>query len=373
MKLQKPVRPTVVLHPVVRTGFFLCLIFFGSRLIATDTGEVPDTGATDKQINLNFVRSFRNHPHLTFEFARRRQVISVRNANIDTLLLRFEPNTRTNLIASFDYKWLSLSLGLVSFNTSGGSRKGDSNQFSLRASFNGKNIWNTNFLQYYSGFYLSNPRAFDPEFDLTKDVFPSRSDVSTTTFFSNIYYCFKPERFSYRAALWQIDRQERSAGSFLAGASLRFYGMQADSGVTLIPDEALPYFDPSQYVIAQRVSNFNFNVGYVHTFVYDKCWFLTLYFVPGISIQNSLFQAQGQQIVRNPGQILGMSEFRVVLGYNGEKWFSGISSYSINFSGNNKEQLWVDNSYNWFRLFAGFRLNAPGPERKARFLEKIGL
>jgi hypothetical protein len=173
--------------------------------------------------------------------------------------------------------------------------------------------------------------------------------------------------------LWQIDRQERSAGSFVAGASLRFYGMVADSGITLIPQEVQPLYNSNQLVIAQRVSNFNFNVGYVHTFVYDKSWFATIYFVPGISIQNSYFQAEGQQIIRDPGQILGMSEFRLVLGYNGEQWFGGISSYSIGFSGNDKQSLWIDNSYNWFRMFAGFRLNAPGLNRKARFLERIGL
>jgi hypothetical protein len=371
MIFKKPVHLMRAFSALIRTGFFL--LFFSTSARGGDVEAGPDTGLNVPITDDNFVRSFRNQPHFTFEFARRRQIISVRNANIDTLVLRFEPNTRTNFLASFDYKWLSLSIGLISFDTRGGSRKGESNQFSLRASFNGKRIWNTNFIQYYSGFYLANPQVVDPAFNSAVDVFPSRSDVSTSTIFSNVYYCFRPERFSYRAALWQIDRQEKSAGSFLAGASLRFYGMLADSGVTLIPTEVQPFYNPSQLVVAQRVSNFNFNVGYVHTFVYNKSWFATIYFVPGISIQNSFFQAQDQQIVRDPGQILGMSEFRIIMGYNGEKWFGGISSYSISFSGNSAQSLWIDNSYSWFRLFAGFRIKAPGPDRKAGFLERIGL
>lgn len=366
-----PVRYFEAYFPNNRTGFFWSLLIFVS-FSSFAFAELPDTGASSIKSNA-FVRSFRSNPHITFEFARRRQILDIRNAALDTLLLRFEPNTRTNLIASFDYKWLSLSLGLISFSTVDGDRKGNSSQFSLRANFNGKRIWNSNFLQFYKGFFLTNPRSIDPEWNSISDNFPQREDVYTSTFFSNVYYCFKPERFSYRAALWQLDRQEKSAGSFLAGASLRFYGLNSDSGYTLIPDKAIPLFDSDKLVVAQRVSNFNFNIGYVHTFVYNKSWFLTLYFVPGLSIQNSFYQALDQQIVREPGQIIGMSEFRIVTGYNGEKWFAGLSSYSISFSGNERMGIWIDNSYTWFRLFTGFRMNGAGSDRKSKLLQRIGL
>ena len=321
----------------------------------------------------NYVRSFRNQPHLTFEFARRRQTIDIRNPNLDTFLLRFEANTQTNFLTSFDYKWLSVSLGLLSFHDADGARKGNSSQFSIRASYNGRRLWNSNFYQSYTGYYLTNPIPAYPNWDPLKDQYPLRPDVKTSTFFSNLYYCFAPDRFSYRAALWQIDRQEKSAGSFLTGVSMRFYSLISDSGITLIPQSQIPLFDSQSLIVNQRVSNFSLNVGYVHTFVYKKSWFLTLYFVPGLSLQNGYYQPQDLQIRSDRSKVTGTSEFRIILGYNGDKWYGGISSYSISYAGSKDIGIWIDNNYNWFRLFWGVRLGVPEKRDSGRLLDKIGL
>lgn len=363
----KPACTDEYLNSLAQTGFlffFFLLVPFISFAGQNDSLRVNES---------SYIKSFRSNPHFTFELARRRQVLNLRNADLDTLSFVYEPNTRTNLIFSFDYKWLSISFGLLSLPTADSRLKGNSNQFSLRSNFNGKRILSSVFLQYYEGFYLSNPQAIDPTWNVLTDSFPQRSDVSTSTLFGNIYYLFKPDNFSFRAALWQLDRQERSAGSFLAGASIRFFGFSSDSMRTLVPEQAQALFGSDRLVVAQRVSNVSFNFGYVHTFVYKKAWFFTLYFVPGLSIQNSLYQAENSQIIREPGQVVGMSEFRMILGYNGDKWFGGLSSYSISFASNNRSKVWIENNYNWFRIFAGFRLNAPGPERKAKLLQKIGL
>jgi hypothetical protein len=352
-------------------AFFICLIaafelssFRASADTYYDTKESHDS---------SYVRSFRSQPHLTFEFARRRQKIDIRNPNLDTFLLRYEANTRTNFLVSFDYKWLSLSLGLFSFGASEADRKGNSSQFSLRASYNGARWWNSNFYQSYTGFFLTNPLSSYPNWNPTTDQYPQRPDVKTSTFFSNLYYCFSPTNFSYRAALWQLDRQEKSAGSFLAGASMRFYSLISDSGITLIPPSQIPLFDSQSLIVSQRVSNFSLNVGYVHTFVYQKSWFLTVYFVPGLSLQNGYYQPQGMQIRSDRSKVTGTSEFRIILGYNGDKWYGGISSYSISYAGSKNVGTWIDNNYNWFRLFWGVRLSPPERSNNGGLLDKIGL
>jgi hypothetical protein len=345
-----------------------CLLLLSTAAL----GLGPDTTFASTQ-DPAYVRSFREQPHLTFEFARRRQKIDIRNPNLDTFLLRYEANTRSNFIATFDYKWLSLSLGLFSFGTTDSDRKGNSTQFSIRGSYNGKRLWNSNFYQSYKGFYLTNPQVAYPLWNPKTDLYPQRPDVKTTTFFSNLYYCFTPDKFSYRAALWQLDRQEKSAGSFLAGAAMRFYSLNSDSGITMIPKSVQGLFDAQFRIIAQRVSNFSLNIGYVHTFVYDKSWFLTLYFVPGLSLQNGYYQPEGLQIRSDRSKVTGTTEFRIIAGYNGDKWYGGLSSYSISFAGSRDIGTWVDNNYNWFRLFVGFRLDAPEGERRFKILEKIGL
>lgn len=342
---------------------FLLLFPAGSLLAAA-----PECKALELQ-DSSYIRSLRNHPHFTFELARRMQSIQIRNPANESQVIRYEPNSLSNFLVSFDYRWLSLSLGLLRLKVD--PAKGNTSQFSLRASFNGKRIWNTNFLQAFQGFYLANPQQVDPQWT-TQAGYTIRPDIATLTLFSNIDYCFSPERFSYRAALWQLDRQERSAGSFIAGASYRFNLMMSDTSQTLIPPQLLDGFSISNRIIAQRIVNLSFHGGYIHTFVLEKNWFLTLYFLPGISFQGGQYYSEDKLLRNYRSKLTGASEIRIIAGYNGEKWFTGLSSHTLSFSGNKAVNMWVDNQYSWFRLFAGFRLKAVNREKR-NFLRKIGL
>jgi hypothetical protein len=355
-----------VIFRSVRGIFICCCLLFSIGLKAQDQ---PRKWTRDS----NYVTSFTDQPHITFELAKRNQRIDIRNPLLDTFLLRYEPNSKTNLIGSIDYRWLSLSLGLVTIQSGDSYRKGSSTQFSLRASFNGRRIWNTNFIQVIKGYYLTNPLMVDPYWNPLVDQYPLRPDLTTTSFFSNVFYCFNPEKFSYRAALWQLDRQEKSAGSFLAGLSMRVHRMEGDTGKSLIPNQVKYLFKPEDRIIAQAVTNFNFNVGYVHTFVVKHSWFLTLYLVPGISIQNSYYLSEDKQIRNQQNKVTGSSEFRFILGYNGNRWYSGLSSYSISFSGNRELGVWVDDNYNWFRFFVGYRLRKVDRSRHPEWRQRIGL
>lgn len=317
-----------------------------------------------------YIHSFKAHPHLTFEFARRMQLIDIRSVKNEQLKIRYLPNTLFNFITSFDYRWLSLSLGL--FKVPVNNDNGNTNQFSLRASFNGRKIWNTNFIQYYDGFYLDNPDQIDPSGELAKSDLRLRPDISSFSIFSNLAYCFSPERFSYRAALWQLDRQKKSAGSFVAGASYHLNLMLSDSSIGMIPEKAQQYFEPGRRLVSQRLSNFTVHGGYIHTFVLQKFWFITLYFLPGISQQGGAYLAEDGLVRKNSSRLVVASEFRFIAGYNADRWFAGISSHSLSFSGNRRTEIWVDNSYSWFRLFAGFRFNAPGAGRPS-FLKALRL
>ena len=325
------------------------------------------------QQNPDFISTFKDRPHLTFELASRNQNVVIRNPDAENIQLTYQPNTRSNFLANFDYRWLSLSLGLISFQSSDGDRKGESKQFSFRASFNGKRFWNSNFIQIFNGYYLTNPQVTNPSFNPQSDFYPYRPDLTTTTFFSNLFYCFNPDKFSYRASLYQLDRQERSAGSIIAGVSLRMHRMLSDPNQSLIPIELAPQFKPEFRLISQSATNVNFNVGYVHTFVYKHSWFLTLYFVPGISIQNSYYLSEDKQIRNQQNKATAVSEFRFILGYNGDNWYSGISSYSISFAGKRDLGVWVDDNYSWFRMFVGYRFKAADRTHLPEWRKKIRL
>ena len=321
----------------------------------------------------DYISSFNDRPHLTFELASRNQDVIIRNPDAENFQLTYRPNSRSSFITCLDYRWLSLSLGLIKFQSSDGDRKGETKQFSFRASFNGRRFWNSNFIQIFNGYYLANPQVANPSFNPQSDFYPTRPDLTTTTLFSNLFYCFNPDKFSYRASLYQLDRQERSSGSVIAGVSLRMHRMLSDPDQSLIPTELAPQFKPEYRLISQSATNFNFNVGYVHTFVYKHSWFLTLYFVPGISIQNSYYLSEDKQIRNQQNKTTAVSEFRFILGYNGDNWYSGISSYSISFAGKRDLGVWVDDNYSWFRMFVGYRFKAVDRTHLPEWRKKIQL
>jgi len=320
-----------------------------------------------------YILSLKHRPHLTFEFARRLQSIQIRNPLVESVFVQYDPNTSTNLMASFDYKWISLSVGLVNFNADDSFRKGNTEQFSLRASFNGKRFWNTNFIQWYQGFYLANPGIANKNWDPIIDPYPYRPDISSVTLFSNLHYCFNPSKFSYRASLWQLDKQKKSAGSLITGVSYRLNVITSDTNQVLIPPSLENSFEPQYRFNAQALSNFTFHFGYIHSFVFKKNWFLTLYFLPGISFQNGNYQVRNQLPTTERSQMVGASEFRFILGYNSDKWFAGLSSHSLSFTGNERLQIWIDNNYTWTRLFVGYRFKQINKERIPKWMHKIGL
>ena len=345
--------------PKLGIGIWLC-VFELSRLCA------------QSGLDTSFIKRFTDRPQLTFEFAQRNQKFDLVNPANQKQVVSYEPNNRVNFITSFDYRWLSLSLGLLTFDGNDGSQKGTTQQFALRFSINSKRVWNSNFLQLYKGYYLSNPQVL-PLWDPEQNSFPTRPDISTLTWFSNIYYCFSPASFSYRAALWQLERQEKSAGSFLAGASYRFNWITSDEGMTMIPSSLYSDYAEENRAVAVQQSTLTFHAGYVHTFVAQKKWYFTVFFMPGLAVENGFYKSDDLIQRSFESELAAAAELRLVGGYNGDRFFGGISGHSISYSGTRKADLWVNTSTSSARLFAGYRFNTVDRSKGPKLLRFIGL
>lgn len=353
----------------MRARILLILLYPG--FLFAGIGDRDSTRA--KSPDTIFVKNFRDQPHLTFEFARRNQRLNLVNPANEKQILTYAPNTRVNFIASLDYRWLSVSLGLFSMGATEAKKKGNTDQFSLRFSFNGKRIWNTNFIQAYQGYYLANPQVADTSWNAATMNYPQRPDVFTFTLFSNLHYCFRPEKFSYRAALWQLDRQEQSAGSFISGISYRFNLITSDTLQTLVPESLYGDFLAQNRAVNMRQSTFTIHGGYIHTFVANKTWFLTLYFLPGIAFESGFYQPQDLQMRSFKSAAALATEFRLITGYNGERWFGGLSIHTLSFTGTRQADLWIDSNFGWTRLFFGHRFRQVDRTKGPRFMRAIGL
>ena len=346
---------------------FLCLIYQGFFFDVSAIHFVPNGGDSV------YIKPFSNRPQLTFEFARRTQQFDLVNPANQRQIVSYQPNTRVNFLGTLDYRWLSLSLGIFSFGAAEHKKKGDTEQFALRFSINGRRIWNSNVFQLYQGYYLSNPQNTIPNWNPQTEIYPQRPDIFTFTWFSNLYYCFSPQRFSYRAALWQLEKQQQSGGSFIAGLSYRFNLIDSDENQSMIPSVLYNDYQPQNRAIAVRQSTLTFHGGYVHSFVNSKDLFLTLYFLPGIAIESGAYLPEDNilRIFNSEGAFA--TEFRFITGYNGDSWFGGLSLHSIAFAGNRSGELWVNTSMGSVRLFCGYRFREIDRTKTPRFLRAIGL
>ncbi len=346
---------------------FLCLMYQGFFVEASDGDRFLKGGDSI------YIKPFSNRPQLTFEFARRTQQFDLVNPANQRQIVSYQPNTRVNFLGTLDYRWLSLSLGIFSFGAAEHKKKGETEQFALRFSINGRRIWNSNVFQLFQGYYLSNPQNNIPNWNSQAEIYPQRPDIFTFTWFSNLYYCFSPQRFSYRAALSQLEQQKQSGGSFIAGLSYRFNLISSDESQSMIPSVLSADFQPQNRAVALRQSTFTFHGGYVHSFVNSKDLFLTLYFLPGIAIESGAYLPEDKilRIFNSEGAFA--TEFRFITGYNGDTWFGGLSLHSIAFAGNRSGELWVNTSMGSVRLFCGYRFREIDRTKTPRFLRAIGL
>ena len=337
-------------------------------LLCTTYVHAQETEWQDPGYDTNYVKSFRDYLVVTLVSANTNNSIVVTDSIGDGV------NFKTNLPFGFgfaiDYKWFTFEY-TSTFGKTGDPRKGYTKMTSFGFGLTGRKFWFRNFLQQTKGYYLENPQYFNPNFNPYIDDYPSRSDVTSTVYFANLNYGFNHRRFSNMAALWQLERQKKSAGSFTAGLTFSLSRYQADSA--LIPSKYRPMFSGKDFI-----TNFGFmlvgvNGGYLHTFSFFKSrkFFLSLAFIPGLSYQTGVsFSDVTNETKKNSA--LGLQiEGRIVAGFNGDRWYTSLSSVGYAITTNFEDVNPFGQGYSFFRFVVGYKILMP--DHKITFLKKIGL
>jgi len=153
--------------------------------------------------------------------------------------------------------------------------------------------------------------------------------------------------------LWQIDRQKKPAGSFLAGIAMSYHSL---SGDTAIGPQATITNDSSA-IIKAKVLQYGLNFGYAYNLVLYKRFFLNAMMVPGVNIQlgEETYTNGRKDKQRTSAGIHG--DFRFTAGYNGTRFYSGIM-YTNNFLFSKiRSSVNIDFYHEYVRIFAGARFN----------------
>lgn len=241
--------------------------------------------------------------------------------NTDEVALDYLPNTTLNLgvgatVGDFT---LNLAYGFNFLNPDEG--QGKTRYLDLQSHVYTRKLVVDFFGQFYKGMYLDNTAVVMPQY---AEPYYVRPDIYEQIFGLTALYVFNNQKYSYRAALIQNERQLKSAGSFLAGAEAYYGLVQADSSIVplALTANAFTDLDGIERLAFLKAGP---SVGYAYTLVVAKKFFAMA--------SLSLNVGMGFNKVYHPDRG-ATSDFqtdvgafvRLALGYNDSNWYLGLSA-----------------------------------------------
>ena len=327
-----------------------------------------DKGWTDPGYDTNYVKSFRDYLVVTVVAANTNNSIGVTDSTGGEVV--FETNQPFSFGLALDYKWFTIEY-TSTFGRTGDPNKGYTKMNSLGFGLTGRKFWFRNFYQRTKGYYLGTPEYFNADFNPQTDQFPYRGDVTSSVYYANINYGFNHRRFSNMAALWQLERQKKSAGSWTVGLTFSKANYHADSA--LIPPQYQGIFKGKDFITDFNFTLIGVNGGYLYTFAFTKTrkFFISLALIPGLSYQIGRSSGETKEASSRLHAAGVHMEGRIVFGYNGDTWYTSLSSVGYAISSEFKDVNPFNQGYSFFRFVVGVKLLAP--KHNIAFLKKYGL
>ncbi len=331
-------------------GLFLII----QPMLATEK-ETVNTKTNIVKFDTNYIKSYCDWFHLTVVGAQKQSVISLTNVKADNNL-NFSSNNPMDFGLAFDYEWFTFEY-THSFNSFNfvDSKKGISENSSLQFGLTGRKFRITTYYRFTTGFYIDNIEDFSPNYFQTHQNYPYYPNINNFIFDFSLYYTFNHKKFSNTAALWQIDRQLKSAGSPVLGFITNLESIDFAVPLTLadtsLTSNIYPDFKDAAYV---RVG---LTGGYMHTFAIKK-----RFYIHGALIQGFMYNAGNQLYFDDReetySQSLAVSIFlRLTAGYNGDKWYGGIFYEADAFMSDALADMSEITNYNYFRIYVGYRFH----------------
>jgi hypothetical protein len=265
-----------------------------------------------------------------------------------------------------DYRWLSVE---ATFSIPGldaaEPRKGGTTSRGFGLGYTGRRLWLRGFWNLSTGFHAEEPAAIVSNW--TGDQpWPYRRDLDVETWMGSLNYALSGKRrFSQVAALTQMERQQRSAGTWVAGAAFWITRLDADS--TLVPTTGDRAFTPDAWIVRARRTLVGLTIGYTHTFVLWRKGFLHMALLTGAASSQQVRSIQGRpELTTEPG-ISSLSELRLGAGYNGDRWYAGLTSGFFVNADSDEARVSLGSTYGNLRLAAGLRFGRPNIKGIQRF------
>ncbi|MDQ3534108.1 MAG: DUF4421 domain-containing protein [Bacteroidota bacterium] len=207
--------------------------------------------------------------------------------------------------------------------------------------------------QKYEGFYLSNVNDFE-HFASDEIKVPVRGDLKATNAIINILYLFNSDKFSFRSAYNQTEKQLKNAGSFLVINSFNYFRLQGDS--VILYSQTIDPFSNGTSLLDGKFYTFSILPGYAYNLPW-KNFLLNFTLSAGAGIQHQVYVLEDRE--DNSWQIEPKINFRSALTYDNNKFFGGIN-YFIHNSYSSVNDMRIHSEVSNFRIFAGYRFKKFG-------------
>lgn len=347
---------------VCSIAIFCCL----SATAGNGDPTSPDTAKTPiSNFDSSYIKSYYSKLCITALSIAKNNTFTVNNL-VNSSDITYSTNKVVTYGFALDYKWLALELTLpIRAISREDPELGSTNGFGFTFGFTKRRLWFRTFYQDNKGYYLSSD--FN-DFNKRKNKDKIRPDIRNEIFFASLYYGFNYKKFSYMAALWQIEKQKKSAASFTGGITFAKDRISGDS--SLIPRPLLE----GDSTLTPFTSNGNYyyaiNFGGAGTVVIAKHFFLSGTFIPGISLQHGTWKDEnGNSFKKNLVSSFAL-DLKIGGGYVGDKFYCGLNFFSNQLTSYGQgESLEISQDYVNFRIFAGYRFTVP----QIKFLRKVWL
>lgn len=302
----------------------LLIISFCSQLSLPVSGQFFDN-SQEVNYDTSYIKVYRDELTARLYVSRKQNGYKL-SEKLSQTFINYRTNDNILLGLGYTYSFLTINLGVkVPFVNQDDDIYGKSKYFNLSTNFMFRSFIVDAYLQWNSGYYMSNPEDVYPFWDNSNEVKPQRGDMRTNLVGLNVQYLFNSEKYSYKAAFLQNEFQRRSAGSPILGVEAYWMFGMTDS---MMVDPAIPssgYMD-DQLFNQNDMLNMGLNGGYAYTFVWKEKLYLSLSSAYGISgAINRVHYAPESHTLSN-GFTVGFSNTtRISLGYNTRKHYLGLS------------------------------------------------
>jgi len=323
---------------------YLLVVWFGLQW-QTSLAQPADS------IRTRYVESFREYFFIWPLIKQRTTAFEVRRSDNQGQVLTFRPNNAYTAGLGFYLFELGFEVTFaVPVDQKKTSLYGTSNALDIQVNMLSKHWGADVFYQRYGGFYLIDPTVTIP----ASQPLPQRPDLVTENVGLNGIYFFNKKKFSFRSAYNFAERQRKSAGSFLLAGTLNSYELRTDS--SLYGSKYEPVYGKASDVTRYRTTSFSISPGYSYTVVVKK-FFLNASLSVGPALHFISYEAPGK--AGDLQKVNAFSDIRIGMGYNGKRFFSGVTFVSQSrYAKFNEVQFTAISST--VRILAGYRFREVG-------------